>query len=105
MLRISQNSTANGQRWILSGQLTGPWVAELRAAWQRAQSEPHGARIVDLSDVTAIDDRGEELLRAMKEDGAQFVARGVDMRHILHHLDRKGKRVLRRFLAHMSDCP
>src|SRR5215467_4917628 len=105
MLKITRNGTATEQRWTLCGQLSGPWVAELRSAWERGHSEP-GARksIVDLSEVTSIDERGEELLSSMQEDGAQFVAQGVDMKHILEHLNRKGQRPLRRFLAHLGDC-
>lgn len=105
MLKITHSDTAAGERWMLCGQLTGPWIVELRSSWKRNHRDLRGAEcIVDLTDVTAIDERGEELLRAMKEDGARFVARGVDMKHILHNLDRKGKRPLRRFIAHLSDC-
>ncbi len=40
--------------------------------------------VVDLSDVTSIDESGERLWRNHESsDGARFVARGVDMKHIL----------------------
>ena len=45
----------------------------------------------------------EGVIRAMKRDGARFVARGVDMKYILDQLDSKEKRPFRRFLAHLSD--
>jgi hypothetical protein len=105
MLKITQNGTAAEQRWTLCGQLSGPWVAELRSAWESGPNEPGAQKsIVDLSEVTSIDERGEELLRCMQEDGAQFVAQGVDMKHILEHLNSKGQRPLRRFLTHLSNC-
>lgn len=106
MLKINYDSTASEQRWMLCGQLTGPWVAELRSLWERVRSELNGrTAVVDLSDVTSLDERGENLLRDMKENGVTFVARGVDMRHILDHLRSKAKPTLRRSLAHLDrDC-
>ena len=106
MLKITYDSTTSEQRWTLCGQLTGPWVAEARSTWERVRGRANGATcVVDLSDVTSIDERGERLLRSMNEDGAQFVARGVDMKHILTHLQSKAKPSLRRSLAHLDcDC-
>jgi hypothetical protein len=103
MLKI----TFDESRWILCGQLSGPWVTELRSAWEgvRCRSE-QASYVVDLSNVTSIDERGETLLRAMKKDGARFVARGIDMKHILSHLRSNAKPSLRRSLAHLDcDCP
>jgi hypothetical protein len=103
MLKITYDGTAGEQRWTLCGQLSGPWVAELRSIWARVRDQSNGGTsVVDLSDVTSIDERGESLLRTMKEDGARFVARGVDMRHILNHLRSKAKPSLRRSLAHLD---
>ena len=106
MLKITHSGTARERRWTVCGQLSGPWVAELRSIWTRVRGEPNGKTCVfDLSDVTSIDERGESLLRTMKEDGVRFVARGVDMRQILHHLPSKAKPALRRSLAHLDcDC-
>jgi hypothetical protein len=106
MLKITRNNTASEQRWTLCGQLSGPWVTELRSIWERLGAPSNGGTcVVDLSDVTSIDERGERLLRKMKGDGAQFVARGVDTRHILSHLQSKAKPSLRRSLAHLDcDC-
>lgn len=106
MLKINYGATGREPRWTLCGQLSGPWVAELRTAWEHVRRRSNGSSyVVDLSDVTSIDERGESLLRTMKEDGARFVARGVDMRHILSHLRSKAKPSLRRSLAHLDcDC-
>jgi hypothetical protein len=103
MLKITHDDTAGEQRWTLCGQLSGPWVAELRSVWERVRGQSKGGtRVVDLSDVTSIDEHGESLLRTMKEDGARFVARGVDMKHILNHLRSRAKPSLRRSLAHLD---
>jgi len=108
MLKITYDDKANEQRWTLYGQLTGPWVAELRSSWERASGESQGKKcIVDLSDVASIDERGEDLLRSMKAAGVRFLARGVDMRHILSHLRSPARPPLRRSLEHLgrkSDC-
>ena len=104
MLRITYESTAAGQRWTLCGQLNGPWVAEWRLAWERQREKSGGAPCtVDLTDVTSIDERGESLLRTMNAAGVQFVARGVDMQHLLEHLRAGQKPSLRKSLAHL-DC-
>ncbi len=102
MLRITRNGARKQQRWMLCGQLSGPWVSELESAWEQCRFE-NCSHVVDLSDVTSIDEQGERLLRKMKQEGARFVARGVEMKSILAHLRSKSNPPLRRSLAHM-DC-
>src|SRR5215472_4645543 len=100
MLRIVHGQTKTEHRWTLCGQLTGPWVAELRACWdhrRRAAGDSHA--VVDLSDVTFIDEKGEELLSEMRREGAEFIAAGVETKHLLKNLKAKGGRPLGRFLG------
>jgi hypothetical protein len=53
MLRITLAQTETKQPWTLCGQLTGPWVAELRACWEHGRQVAGGAHNpMDLSDVT-----------------------------------------------------
>jgi anti-anti-sigma regulatory factor len=100
MLKITNTGTETEQRWILCGQLSGPWVAELQSNWEKTRSESHGRkRLVDLTDVTFIDDRGEVVLCAMRSEGAEFVARGVDTKQLLADLESKRERALRKCLA------
>ena len=55
-----------------------------REEWMCLRREsPDGRLLVDLSDVTFIDEAGEELLREMRDRGVEFVAKGVETRHIL----------------------
>jgi hypothetical protein len=84
VLKITINETPTEKRWILQGRLVGPWVDELRTNWKKTHPD-HGKRpcIVDLSDVTFIDQRGERLLRAMSKAGAQFIATGVYTKHVV----------------------
>ncbi len=100
MLRITSSVDAPGPKWTLWGQLAGPWVAELREEWMCLRREsPDGRLLVDLSDVTFIDEAGEELLREMRDRGVEFVAKGVETRHILENLATREKPQLRRFLG------
>lgn len=104
MLKITNRATASEERWILCGQLAGPWVAELRSNWDEVRDWSHGRKyVVDLSDVTFIDESGEGLLRELCGEGAEFVARGVDTTHLLENLQSKEAPPLRRFLAHLTD--
>jgi hypothetical protein len=87
MLKITNSATVNEERWILSGQLAGPWVPELRSNWDQARDRSCGRRcVIDLSDVTLIDHSGEGLLSELKEEGAELVARGMYTKHLLENL-------------------
>jgi hypothetical protein len=105
MLRITHKETETEQRWTLCGQLTGPWVGELRSCWEHGREaaiDTHA--VVDLSDVTFIDESGEQLLSEMRSGGAEFVAGGVDTKHLLKNLKAQGERPLRRFIGPWADC-
>jgi hypothetical protein len=87
MLKITNSATVNEEKWILCGQLAGLWVAELRSNWAQVRDRSRGRRyVIDLSDVTLIDERGEGLLRELKDEGAEFVAKGVYTKHLLENL-------------------
>lgn len=104
MLKITNSSTGTEQRWTLCGQLTGPWVGELRSTWERTRSACDGQKcVIDLREVTFIDESGEALLQQMREDGAEFVASGVDTKDVLENLSTREERPLRRFLAHLEN--
>lgn len=100
MLRITYLHAAALHRWTLCGQLAGPWVAELRDFWERTHNaDPESRQVLDLSDVTFIDESGEKLLAAMRDRGVEFVAAGVDTKHLLENLAAKGQRPLRKLLG------
>jgi hypothetical protein len=84
VLRITISETPTEKRWILQGRLVGPWVAALRISWKKTHCD-HGGRtcIVDLTDVTSLDKGGERLLRTMSKEGAQFIATGIYIKHVL----------------------
>lgn len=95
MLRI-----CHSQQWTLCGQLAGPWVQELRSCWEHGPSVAAGsAAVVDLSDVTFIDEDGEKLLSEMRTAGVEFVATGVETRHLLENLKGRGEKSVRRMVG------
>jgi hypothetical protein len=92
MLRI----TTTEAKLTLHGQLAGPWVDEFKAAWDKS------LRVVDLTDVTFVDEAGARVLCAMNDAGVRFVARGVDTKHLLDDLKRKTEPSLRRCLCWLA---
>jgi hypothetical protein len=105
MLRITYSQSEAEHRWTLCGQLAGLWVAELRECWEHGRQVANSAhRVVDLSDVTFIDESGERLLSEMRSSGAKFVAAGVETKHLLKNLIGKGERPLRRVIAPRAHC-
>jgi anti-anti-sigma regulatory factor len=92
MLKITITTTAAEERWTLQGRLVAPWVDELKASWKRAHRTAQDQRcIVNLDEVTFIDKSGERMLRSMSNQGAQFVASDVYMKHVLDRLKGKSK--------------
>ena len=90
MLKIAHTETVNEDRWILSGHLAGIWVAVLRSCWDQVRGRSCGRKcVIELDDVTLIDKKGEGLLEELKDEGAEFVARGVYTKHLLENLKSK----------------
>ena len=92
MLRITITDGPAEERWILQGRLVAPWVAELETSWKISHRRRDTRKcIVDLSDVTLIDDRGEKALRVMRRAGAEFIACGVYTRHVVEQIKSRCK--------------
>jgi hypothetical protein len=88
MLRISVATGIGERRWAIQGRLVEPWVWELERAWETWCHERNERRsVVDLTDVTAVDEHGEKVLRAMKESGAVFVGCGLYTSQLVADID------------------
>ena len=84
MLKITRIETSAEEKWTLHGRLAGLWVSELRSCWKKTHRTDANLKcIVDLNDVTFIDEKGERLLRTMSKEGVQFIASGIYIKHLL----------------------
>jgi hypothetical protein len=91
MLKITITKTPAEMRWVLQGRLVEPWVSELRTNWKKAyRSRKVCTCVIDLNDVISVDRAGERLLRTMSRKGAQFIANGLYIRHVLEALKMNG---------------
>ena len=89
MLKITRIDTPAEQRLILEGWLIEPWTAVLTSPWEETRQARRDRKfIIDLRGVTRIDATGESALAAMKSEGAQFLARGIRMKHLLKSMER-----------------
>lgn len=87
MLKITVVETPTERRLVLYGKLVGSWIGELRAVWENLLQQPgHRRLVVDLNDVTLIDDSADHLLAAMLEQGAELVASGLANRWLIEAL-------------------
>ena len=92
MLKITAMNCGDQRRLVLEGALVEPWVSELERNWAEIKADTAGKVVVDLKDVTAISERGEDLLSQMMADGAKFqCCRGVLTKHVIQQLARKCK--------------
>jgi len=92
MLKITITNTATEEKWTLYGRLVAPWVDELKTSWRRARRTAERRRcIVNLDEVTFIDKCGERMLRSMSNQGAEFVASDVYVKHVIERLKGRSK--------------
>jgi len=81
------------QKWILQGRLCGAWAADVKERWERTRGTRTGCRcIVDLEDVTSVDEVGESALAEMALEGARLVASRAYLKSIVQALRPKHRR-------------
>jgi hypothetical protein len=99
MLKITVVDTPSERRLVLYGKLMGPWIGELQKVWENLRQQLGTRRpIVDLNDVTLIDESADHLLAAMLEQGAELLASGVANRWLIEALKAGKTRVAMRVL-------
>jgi hypothetical protein len=92
-LRVKIDRGADTETWVLYGSLAGDMVDELVQCWKSKRNERNGRKcVVDLVELTLVDERGELALMEMMLDGAHFVARGVYITNVLETLSRRSSR-------------
>ena len=98
MLKITAVDSDHRRMLVLEGQLIDPWVGELeRSLTEARMSVGADSIVVDLKDVTAISQRGENVLFRMMADGGEFkCCRGVLTKHVLQQLKQRCKATSRK---------
>jgi len=93
VLKIAITETPTELRWTLQGRLVAPWVRELRKSWKAAKQTRDGRTyVVDLNDVTLIDEDGEKLLRAMARECVTLIGKGVFIMKLIAEMKPRNKR-------------
>ncbi len=88
MLKITSERVSGSARLILEGRLTGPWTTEVDRAWQSLMQTGPGSVVVDLTGVTFVGEDGKLLLKQMREEGAQLIAAGCCIGHLVREIIR-----------------
>jgi anti-anti-sigma regulatory factor len=88
MLRISVVNDPGTLRLKLEGKLAHEWVQEAKRAWQATAAMYSNAEIVvDLLDVSFVDDAGHELLSSMRHAGADLLGHGPLMSALIDEIE------------------
>ena len=90
MLRITVVETLTEQKWTLEGRLVQPWISELKSAWMKTETARRERKcVVDLTGLTSIDKNGEKALAALFKEGAELIATGCYIRHLIDKIARQ----------------
>ena len=90
MLKISIVESRTQRRLVLEGRLIAPWAAELKPACEKAKADL-GDRdlVVEVKNLTAINQAGENVLLDLMREGVKFRGCGVFTKHLLKELTRR----------------
>src|SRR5262245_56727821 len=90
MLRISVVNGSQSARLKLEGKLAHEWVTEAQKAWT-ALVEVAGKKkvIIDLADVSFVDDPGKELLSLFHQCGSELVGSGPMIAALIDEIHKK----------------
>jgi hypothetical protein len=90
MLKISIVENRSQIRLVLEGKLVAPWAGELRPACEKAKSGLGDRElVVEVKDLTAINQAGENVLLELMKEGVKFRGSGVFTKHMLKQLARR----------------
>jgi hypothetical protein len=95
MLKISMVESPSQCRLVLEGKLTHPWASELRNECSRTRGDLHGRElIVDIKNLMAISQEGENVLVELMNGGVRIRGCGVFTKHVLKQLARRTRNEL-----------
>jgi hypothetical protein len=95
MMKISLVEGPTQRRLVVEGKLISPWAAELRSACEDARVDLDGRElVVEMKQVTTINQEGEKVIIELINTGVKFRCRGLFTRHVLRQLSRRASREL-----------
>jgi anti-anti-sigma regulatory factor len=87
MLMITEQHDADGVIFKLAGALAGDWAIEFERCWRRTTGSNGASHIViDLAEVTFVDEIGKVLLSLMVKSGAELLAHDILMKSIAEEI-------------------
>ena len=93
MLRITVHNEVGATRLIIEGRLMGPWAPELESCWRQATAaQPPPRIIVELTDVSFVDEEGGKLLKMMAAAGVELIAIDVLMKALVEEITEGGRK-------------
>jgi hypothetical protein len=92
LLRISICEGRKQRRLLLEGKLIAPWATELRTACEKAKTDLDGRElVVEMNNLSAISQEGENVLLDLLSEGIKFRCHGVFTKFILKQLARRAR--------------
>ena len=90
MLKICMVENRSQRRLVVEGKLVAPWAGELRAACEKARVGLGDRElVVEVKNLTAINQAGENVLLELMKQGVRFRGSGVFTKHMLKQLARR----------------
>lgn len=86
MIRITAQQESSVTRLFLEGKLSGPCVAELDKCWQTCPSG-EVTLLVDLTNVSFVDEHGKELLARMHNRGIRLFSQSVMTKGLIEEIE------------------
>src|SRR5215831_3243837 len=88
MLKITRHKEAGRMRLELVGTIAGAWVGVLERCWREVVASHPPSVLVDLAEVTFVDQAGKALLKGMWKQGAELSAGDSLTRFFLEEITR-----------------
>lgn len=86
MIRITAQQESLVTRLVLEGKLSGPCVDELGKCWQMCPPA-EVSLLVDLTNVSFVDDHGKELLARMHNKGIKLFSKSVMTKCLIEEIE------------------
>jgi outer membrane protein len=87
MLMVSTSSSKSGVTLKVEGRLSGPWVGEFRSRWSTdRENYQNQTLMVDLTNLTFIDDSGKGLLMEICASGGRLIGSGLMTKSLIEEI-------------------